>query len=469
MIRDNQKVLNRIHVLLDAMLIAGSYILAWYIKFVLLKSADDALVGHHSMEKYFSLLYYIIPGYLVIYYLCNLYISKRYSSVEREIFNVIKANVLGLGVVIVIMYIMKLQDFSRAMMFYFFLLSTFGTVIERQVIRKILRTLRKKGYNLKHVVLVGYSRAAESYIDRIMENPQWGYVVCGVLDDHIPAGTEYRGVKVLGRIANLDVILPENKLDEIGITLSLQDYDRLEELVRQCEKAGVHTKFIPDYNSVISSNPYIEDLTGLSVVNIRYVPLTNTINMLIKRVIDLLGSIILIILFSPVMLISALLIKLTDGGKVIFSQERVGLHNKTFMMYKFRSMREQKDEEEKEGWTRKGDPRITGIGRFLRKTSLDELPQLFNVLVGQMSLVGPRPERPQFVEKFREEIPGYMIKHQVRPGMTGWAQIKGFRGDTSIRRRIECDLYYIENWTLMLDFKILFLTLFKGFINKNAY
>ncbi len=469
MIRDNQKVLNRIHVLLDAMLIAGSYILAWYIKFVLLKSADDALVGHHSMEKYFSLLYYIIPGYLVIYYLCDLYISKRYSSVEREIFNVIKANVLGLGVVIVIMYIMKLQDFSRAMMFYFFLLSTFGTVIERQVIRKILRTLRKKGYNLKHVVLVGYSRAAESYIDRIMENPQWGYVVCGVLDDHIPAGTEYRGVKVLGRIANLDVILPENKLDEIGITLSLQDYDRLEELVRQCEKAGVHTKFIPDYNSVISSNPYIEDLTGLSVVNIRYVPLTNTINMLIKRVIDLLGSIILIILFSPVMLISALLIKLTDGGKVIFSQERVGLHNKTFMMYKFRSMREQKDEEEKEGWTRKGDPRITGIGRFLRKTSLDELPQLFNVLVGQMSLVGPRPERPQFVEKFREEIPGYMIKHQVRPGMTGWAQIKGFRGDTSIRRRIECDLYYIENWTLMLDIKILFLTLFKGFINKNAY
>lgn len=469
MIRDNQKVLNRIHVLLDAMLVAGSYIFAWYIKFVLLKSADDALVGHHSMEKYFSLLYYIIPGYLVIYYLCDLYISKRYSSVEREIFNVIKANVLGLGVVIVIMYIMKLQDFSRAMMFYFFVLSTIGTVLERQIIRKVLRTLRKRGYNLKHVVLVGYSRAAESYIDRILENPQWGYVVCGVLDDHIPAGTEYRGVKVLGRIANLDVILPENKLDEIGITLSLQDYGQLEELVRQCEKSGVHTKFIPDYNSVISSNPYIEDLTGLSVVNIRYVPLTNTINMVIKRIMDLIGSFILIILFSPVMLISAVMIKLTDGGKVIFKQERVGLHNKTFMMYKFRSMRQQKDEEEKEGWTKKGDPRITGIGRFLRKTSLDELPQLFNVLFGQMSLVGPRPERPQFVEKFKEEIPGYMIKHQVRPGMTGWAQIKGFRGDTSIRRRIECDLYYIENWTLMMDIKILFLTIFKGFVNKNAY
>ncbi|MCR5127436.1 MAG: exopolysaccharide biosynthesis polyprenyl glycosylphosphotransferase, partial [Lachnospiraceae bacterium] len=194
-----------------------------------------------------------------------------------------------------------------------------------------------------------------------------------------------------------------------------------------------------------------------------------TMNMLVKRLMDFFGSIILIILFSPVMLISAILIKLTDGGKVIFAQERVGLHNRPFMMYKFRTMREQKEEEEKEGWTKKNDPRVTAIGKFLRRTSLDELPQFFNVLVGQMSLVGPRPERPQFVEKFKEDIPGYKIKHQVRPGITGWAQVNGFRGDTSIRRRIECDLYYIEHWTLMMDFKILFMTIFKGFINKNAY
>ena len=280
----------------------------------------------------------------------------------------------------------------------------------------------------------------------------------------------YHGVKVLGRIGNLDVILPENKLDEIGISLALTDYDKLEELVRKCEKSGVHTKFIPDYNSVIPTRPYIEDLMGLSVVNIRHVPLTNNLYSLIKRLADIIFSLILIVLFSPVMLVSAIMIKLTDGGKVIFTQERVGLHQKMFRMYKFRSMREQKeDDDENIDWTRKGDPRITSIGRFLRKTSMDELPQLFNVLGGSMSLVGPRPEQPQYVEKFKEEIPGYMIKHQVRPGITGWAQINGFRGDTSIRKRIECDLYYIENWTMMFDIKIMFLTIFKGFINKNAY
>ncbi|MBR3517086.1 MAG: undecaprenyl-phosphate glucose phosphotransferase [Lachnospiraceae bacterium] len=471
MIRENQKGLNRIHVLVDAIVVAISYLLAWYIKFVLFKSTNDAVVGILSRETYFSALYYIIPGYLILFYYCDLYSSRRYSSVEREIFNIIKANTLGLGVVIVGMYAFKILDFSRSMMFIFYGFSMMLTIIERQIIRSILRMIRRRGYNVKYVLLVGYSRAAETYIDRILENPQWGYVVCGILDDHLPAGTVYRGVKVLGVLANLDIILEteDKKLDEIGISLSLQDYDYLEELVRTCEKSGVHTKFIPDYNGVIPTNPYIEDLTGLAVVNIRYVPLTNTMNMFIKRMIDLFGSIILIILFSPVMLISAILIKLTDGGKVIFAQERVGLHNRPFKMYKFRTMREQKAEEEKQGWTKKGDPRVTAIGKFLRKTSLDEIPQLFNVLVGQMSLVGPRPERPQFVEKFKEDIPGYMIKHQVRPGMTGWAQINGFRGDTSIRRRIECDLYYIENWTLMLDIKILFMTLFKGFINKNAY
>ena len=172
---------------------------------------------------------------------------------------------------------------------------------------------------------------------------------------------------------------------------------------------------------------------------------------------------------DSIMLIVALLIKLTSPGPIIFCQERVGLHNRPFKMYKFRSMAVQSAAKEKSQWTTPGDPRVTPIGRFIRKTSIDELPQLFNVLKGDMSLVGPRPERPFFVEKFKEEIPRYMIKHQVRPGMTGWAQVNGYRGDTSITKRIEHDLYYIENWTLGFDFKIMFLTVFKGFINKNAY
>ena len=181
------------------------------------------------------------------------------------------------------------------------------------------------------------------------------------------------------------------------------------------------------------------------------------------------GALAAIVLFSPIMLFSVIMIKITSPGPLIYKQERVGLHNRNFMMYKFRSMDVQPPEEEKKAWTVKDDPRVTNFGKFMRKTSIDELPQLFNVLRGEMSLVGPRPERPFFVEKFREEIPRYMIKHQVRPGLTGWAQVNGYRGNTSIRKRIEYDLYYIENWTIGLDIKILFLTVFKGFVNKNAY
>ena len=293
--------------------------------------------------------------------------------------------------------------------------------------------------------------------------------MCGILDDHVPRGAVYKGVEVVDEIDSLHRILPGNELDEIGITLSLSDYDRLEDIVNICEKSGVHTKFIPDYNSVIPSRPYLEDLDGLAVVNIRRVPLTNTANMLIKRLVDIVGAIVAIVLSSPLMLAAVIGIKTTSRGPLIFKQERVGLHNKPFQMYKFRSMEVQNDADEKKGWTTKNDPRVTKVGRLLRSTSIDELPQFFNVLKGDMSLIGPRPERPLFVEKFKEEIPRYMIKHQVRPGITGWAQVNGYRGDTSIKKRIEYDLYYIENWSMAFDFKILFLTFFKGFINKNAY
>ena len=376
---------------------------------------------------------------------------------------------MGIALILGVLYLIKMIDFSRWMLFYFYVLNVILETIARNLIRYFLRDIRRKGYNLKHIVLVGYSRAAEEYIDRILENPQWGYKIRGILDDNIEAGTEYRGIKVIGRIDNLMVILPENRLDEIAITLGLSEYSRLEEIVNLCEKSGVHTKFIPDYNRVIPTKPYTEDILGLPVINIRHVPLTNTFYAAIKRAMDIAGAICAIILFSPVMLFSAIMIKLTSPGPLIFKQERVGLHNRTFMMYKFRSMDVQAPDKEKTKWTVKDDPRVTNFGKFMRKTSIDELPQLFNILKGEMSLVGPRPERPFFVEKFKEEIPRYMIKHQVRPGMTGWAQVNGYRGNTSIKKRIEYDLYYIENWTLGLDIKILFLTVFKGFINKNAY
>ena len=465
MIKENQKHFNRLQVLIDAFVLLFSYVAAWVIKFQIISSDDGAL----SLRTYMIALPITVLVYLGLYYLFSLYTPKRVQCRRLELWNIVKANTVGIALFLGVLYLIKMMHFSREMLFIFYVINICLEAIARNLIRYFLRSMRRKGYNLKHIVLVGYSRAAEEYIDRILENPQWGYKIRGILDDHIEAGTEYKGIKVLGKIDNLMIILPENRLDEIAITLGLSEYARLEEIVNLCEKSGVHTKFIPDYNQIIPTKPYTEDILGLPVINIRHVPLTNTFYAAMKRVMDIAGAICAIILFSPIMMFSVIMIKLTSPGPLIFKQERVGLHNHTFMMYKFRSMDVQPPEKEKTKWTVKDDPRVTNFGKFMRKTSIDELPQLFNVLKGEMSLVGPRPERPFFVEKFKEEIPRYMIKHQVRPGLTGWAQVNGYRGNTSIRKRIEYDLYYIENWTLGLDVKILFLTIFKGFINKNAY
>ena len=467
MIKDNQKLLNRLHVVIDALVIIFSYTAAWYLRF---KSGIFELDPWFlSLQEYMKALLIIVPGYLILYYAFQLYTPKRVQGRRYEAWHIIQANTIGLMAYILILYLTKQSDFSRTMFFVFFCVNVFSEVTVRNIIREGLRNMRKKGYNQKHILLIGYSRAAEQYIDRILSNPEWGYIVRGILADNNPRGTEYRGIKVLGRVENLTIILLQNKLDEIAITLGLAEYHKLEHIVSMCEKSGVHTKFIPDYNNIIPTKPYTEDLLGLPVINIRHVPLSNALNAFSKRCVDLFGAIVALILFSPVMAVVSVIIKATSPGPLIFRQERIGLQNKPFPMYKFRSMVVQDAASEKAKWTVQNDPRVTPIGKFIRKTSIDELPQLFNVLKGDMSLVGPRPERPQFVEKFREEIPRYMVKHQVRPGLTGWAQVNGYRGDTSIRKRIEHDLYYIENWTLGFDFKILFLTFFKGFVNKNAY
>ena len=468
MIKDNQKVFNQLLVMIDAAITAASFLLAYCFKFYLL--GDGPGLGVLPMGDYLTLLPAVIPIYAFLYYVCDVYAPKRTVRRRFEIFGIVKANTIGIVALIIVLYmIIREINFSRSVMGFFYVFNVFLTSCFRLGLRRGLRTIRSKGYNLKHILLVGYSRAAEEYIDRLLDNPQWGYVACGILDDHIPAGTTYKGVKVLGRLGNLEIILPENKLDEIAISLSLKDYDHLEGIVAICEKSGVHTKFIPDYNSLIPSKPYTEDLMGLPVINIRYVPLTNTGNIIIKRIMDVAGALVGIVVTSPIMLLAALLVKFTSPGPVIYRQERVGLHNKAFYMYKFRSMERQAPSEERKAWTVRNDPRVTPIGKILRRTSVDELPQLFNILKGDMSLVGPRPERPLFVEKFKEEIPRYMVKHQVRPGLTGWAQVNGLRGDTSIRKRIEYDIFYIENWTVWFDLKIILMTFFTGFINKNAY
>ena len=472
MIKDNQKRLNRMHVLLDILVTVVAYALAWFI--VISGKVLPLDEGVLKPQVYFMALIFIVPIYLILYASFHLYVPKRIQGRRSELANICKANVIGLMLFTFVLFglrrfVSHLSYFSTKMILAFFAANIILLEAERISIRIFLRSLRTNGYNQKHVLLIGYSRAAEGFIDRVSVNPEWGYHVQGILDDHRPAGFAYKKVQVLGPTNHLEDFLASNTLDEIAITLSIKEYSNLEQIVAACEKSGVHTKFIPDYNNIIPTIPYMEDLQGLPVIHIRHVPLTGVFNATMKRIVVLAGALFGLIVFSPLMLVTALLIKITSPGPVLFSQERIGLHNRPFKMYKFRSMEVQDPGRERSQWTTPHDPRVTPVGRFIRKTSIDEMPQFFNVLIGNMSLVGPRPERPLFVEKFKEEIPRYMIKHQVRPGLTGWAQVNGYRGDTSITRRIEHDLYYIENWSLGFDFKIMFLTVFKGFINKNAY
>lgn len=468
MIKNNQKRLNRMHVIIDACLIVFAYVVAW--NFRLQCQFFEMRAEELSFRQYMQLLLVIVPGYLLLYYVFQLYTPKRWSGRRAEAFQLFKVNTIGILILILVIFLDVLKaEFSKEMLVLFYCINFATALLVRNLIRLLLRSIRRKGYNLKHILLVGYSRAAEGFIDRVEAYSHLGYNIRGILDDTMETGTEYKGIRVVGTTEDLFKYLSENTLDEIAITLGLSEYSKLERIVEQCEKSGVHTKFIPDYNSVLPTRPYTEDLMGLPVVNIRKVPLNNMFNRFWKRAMDIVGASMALVLFSPVIVLVMLLIKITSGGPVFYVQERVGLHNTTFKMYKFRSMKVQSEGRDKKAWTKEDDPRVTGFGKFIRKTSIDEIPQLINILKGDMSLVGPRPERPYFVDKFKEEIPRYMIKHQVRPGMTGWAQVNGYRGNTSIKKRVTYDLYYIENWTVGFDIMILFMTIFKGFINKNAY
>ncbi len=465
MIKDNQKAFNQLHIVTDGLFVLLAYFTAYFLRFVWLNMEK---AGDYTIESYARFLIVVLPVYLVIYWTSGLYAPKRGRGMQWELWLVLKANIISGAAFIVLLFLFKM-DISRTFLAIFYCTNVILESMFRFFLRKFLEHLRRKGKNLKHILIVGYSRAAEAYVDRILANPQWGYFVHGILDDNMAVGTRYKKVSVVGNLSELSSCLKERNYDEIAIALAIEEYEKLEKLVAACEYSGVHTKFIPDYNHIVPTVPYIEDLEGLPVINIRKVPLSNVVNRAIKRAIDIVGALFALLVFAVPMLVVALLIKCTSKGPVIFSQVRVGLHNKEFKMYKFRSMVVQEASKEANAWTTKNDARVTGIGKIIRKTSIDELPQLINVLKGDMSLVGPRPERPKFVEKFKEEIPRYMIKHQVRPGITGWAQVNGYRGDTSIRKRIEHDVHYIENWSVGFDIKILFLTIFKGFINKNAY
>lgn len=504
MIKENQKHLNRLQIVIDAFIMVASLTLSWYFRFISgYIHIDDS---HMTFSQYLLPLIAIVPMYLMIYSFFRLYTPFRMKNRFEEFNNILKSNLVGILLFVLLLYVFKIIDYSRYLLVIFAILNTGLTFIERLIIRATLQNIRKKGYNQKHVLLVGYSELTEELLLRFRKHKHWGYNVIGILDDkrfaknnimskedsniHFTEPYEeiaatsvlyedldqiiiHNGMspndKIIGNIDCLEVYLDKYSIDEVFITISINEYGKLEKIINTCEKVGVRAQIVPDYFKYIPAKPYVEEVDGLPIINLRYVPLDNLFSSYIKRIFDIVVSLICIVGFSPVMILTAIFVKLTSSGPALFKQERIGLGKKIFHMYKFRSMKVQETGIEERQWTTSEDTRKTVFGSFIRRTSIDELPQLFNVLKGDMSLIGPRPERPYYVDKFKEEISQYMVKHHVKPGMTGWAQVNGWRGDTSIEKRIEYDLYYIENWSFLFDLKILVYTVFKGFVNKNAY
>ena len=467
MIKENQRLLNIILVFIDILVVILSLACSFLLRF------NTTLFGpigdHLGLSSYLLLLVFaVIPTYLILYFAFGLYKPRRtYKNIFSEATQIIKVNIVAFFVLVSILFIINQPNFSRIMLFLLAVIGTFFGIIERFIVRSFLRKIRINNRNLKHILIVGDNDLAFTFAQKIKDNPYLGYVVSGFLGRSEHIGNEIAGTKVIGAFKDLDKVLEKNRFDRVVLAIPLKYYYRIDELVESCEKFGIKAEIIPDYIRYFPAQPSVDMIEDIPIINIRYVPLDDEFNKFLKYASDYIISIIAIIITSPVMLITAIAIKLTSKGPVIFKQERIGYNAKPFMMYKFRSMKVQDPSEEKSEWTTKDDPRKTVVGNFIRKTSIDELPQFFNVLKGDMSVVGPRPERPYFVEQFKEDIPKYMVKHQVKPGITGWAQIHGCRGDTSIKKRIEFDIEYVENWHMGLDLAIMIKTALKK--NPNAY
>lgn len=455
MIKENQKTLNKFNIFSDGVVILLAMILSYILRFLVFQGES----GHLTLEEYISLSIVVIPLYLLIYIGFGLYESFRRKDFSKEFTLIIKSNLLGIVLLLTFLFIFKKIDLSRWTLIFFFIFNILGTACKRYVMRNILKKYRQKGYNIKHVILIGNGVLAKNYLNAIYKNKALGFSVMG----YISANKTLKHLKYLGNYDNIYGTLELFNADEVVVALEADEFQLLPKIINSCEKSGTKLCVIPFYSKYMPSNPYMDDIDGIPLINMRHIPLDNLLNAMAKRTMDIVGSLVLIILFSPVMLIATIGTKLSSPGPVIFKQERIGLNKEPFTMYKFRSMRI--NDVEQTAWTTLDDPRKTKFGSFIRKCSIDELPQFFNVLKGDMSLVGPRPERPFFVEQFKENIPLYMVKHQVRPGITGWAQVNGLRGDTSIEKRIQHDIYYIENWNIIFDIRILFLTLFKGVVN----
>lgn len=461
MIKENQNLLNRLHVLSDGAILYLSLPIAFWVRFYVLPGGFISV----PLFQYLILGVLLTAVELFVYAAFGLYHSFRKARLRQELERLWLASALIMAVLLSFLFVQHYIDFSRLTLTIWFFLSTGLLSCKRMVLRRMLRHFRQMGYNQKHVLIIGGGEMARTYWDTVRSDLELGYTAMG----YVSARPEKNmsALKRLGGYEELGRILDKRRPDEAVCAIAPEDYGRMPEIIAACEKTGTKLSIIPFYAKYMSSNPQFDELEGIPLLNFRRIPLDNWANAFCKRAMDIVGSLVLIILSSPVMLVCAVGVKLSSPGPIIFRQERVGLYKKRFYMYKFRSMRV--NGAQNTGWSTDHDNRKTKFGAFMRKCSLDELPQFFNVLKGDMSLVGPRPEIPYHVERFKEDVPLYMVKHQVRPGITGWAQVNGLRGDTSIKARVEHDIYYIEHWSLLFDIEILLTTVFRGkFMNSEV-
>jgi Undecaprenyl-phosphate glucose phosphotransferase len=475
LIRQRHQMTAGLFVLGDAIAITAAFLASWVLRFEvqvvpLVKTPPD-------FRRYLELLPLVLVIWGTVYYFYGLYQQRRGRSRVDEALTLLFATALGTLLLsgVLAWYrptvnpdSLEYFTYSRPFLALFAGLTLVFVVVEREGLRSLLRVIRLSGHNLQRILVVGAGALGKEIAEKLQAHAELGFEVVGFLDDDPgKANVDIGGLRVLGPLSRIDQTLEEQRVDSVYIALPLEAHRKTMRILESVGKHCVSVRLVPDVLQYAALKATLEDVDGTPVINLSQVPLEGW-NSLAKRALDLLVAAAGIIVLLPFLPLVALAIWLEDRGPIFYFQERMGLDGRSFMMVKFRSMRVNAEATSGPVWAVRDDPRRTRIGELLRKTSLDELPQLWNVLLGDMSIVGPRPERPTFVHEFKHKIPQYMLRHRVKSGITGWAQVHGWRGNTSIRKRLEYDLYYIENWSMMLDLKILWMTLRHG-MRLNAY
>jgi Undecaprenyl-phosphate glucose phosphotransferase len=469
MLKERHQLFVGLFVTADLVMLALAWGLAYLLRFVV--PVVPVTKGTPPLENYLLLLPAIWAIWGIVFRGAGLYDPMRGRPESSERRRIVRASSLAMLVFTAVSFVFfeKAYSLSRLMLLFFYILATAALVVERAAVREILREARRRGFNLRHVLVVGDGELARGVAERMARHPELGLKVRGFLtDDPARVGSFVGTAPVLGVWDEVAEIVSAGGIDQVVMALPFEQLPSLGGLVGRLDAAVVDIKVVPDIERFVSLKSGIEEFEGLPVIGLRATPLSGW-GRIAKRAMDVALASLALLLLAPLMLVIAALVKLSSPGPVLFAQERMGLDGRVFRVWKFRTMRSGAEAETGPVWAVRDDPRRTRVGAWLRRLSLDELPQLVNVLRGEMSLVGPRPERPVFIEEFRRRIPRYMLRHMVQAGMTGWAQVHGWRGNTPIEKRIQYDLYYIENWSLRLDLKILLLTFVRGFVNRNAY